>query len=59
MHSGGFSTTLEVLLERLEVERLILVGFAADICVLNTANGAHMRAFKIAVPVDCVASEIT
>ena len=57
MHSGFFSTTLEVLLERLEVQRLILVGFAADICVLYTANDAYMRDFNVAVPSDCVASE--
>jgi nicotinamidase-related amidase len=57
MHSGFFSTTLEVLLERLEIERLILVGFAADICVLYTANDAYMREFQVAVPSDCVASE--
>ena len=30
MHSGFFFTTLDVLLERLQVQRLILVGFAAD-----------------------------
>lgn len=57
MHSGFFSTTLEILLERLHVRRLVIVGFAADICVLYTANDAYMRDFKIAVPSDCVASE--
>ncbi|HEY5704140.1 MAG TPA: isochorismatase family cysteine hydrolase [Terrimicrobiaceae bacterium] len=57
MHSGFFSTTLDVLLERLGVRRLILVGFAADICVLYTANDAYMRDFKVVVPSDCVASE--
>jgi nicotinamidase-related amidase len=57
MHSGFFSTTLEVLLERLQVQRLVLTGFAADICVLYTANDAYMRDFKVAVPSDCVASE--
>jgi nicotinamidase-related amidase len=57
MHSGFFSTTLEVLLERLEVRRLILTGFAADICVLYTANDAYMRDFEVAIPLDCVASE--
>ena len=57
MHSGFFSTTLEVLLERLQVRRLVLTGFAADICVLYTANDAYMRDFKVAVPSDCVASE--
>ena len=57
MHSGFFSTTLDVLLERLQVQRLVLTGFAADICVLYTANDAYMRDFKVAVPSDCVASE--
>ena len=57
MHSAFFSTTLEVLLERLRVERLVLTGFAADICVLYTANDAYMRDFKVAVPSDCIASE--
>ena len=57
MHSGFFSTTLEVLLERLQVQRLVLTGFAADICVLYTANDAYMRDFEVAVPSDCVASE--
>jgi nicotinamidase-related amidase len=57
MHSAFFSTTLEVLLERLQIQRLVLAGFAADICVLYTANDAYMRDFKVAVPSDCVASE--
>jgi nicotinamidase-related amidase len=57
MHSSFFSTSLDVLLERLGAQRLILVGFAADICVLYTANDAYMRNFKVAVPSDCVASE--
>jgi nicotinamidase-related amidase len=57
MHSAFFSTTLEVLLERLQIQRLVLTGFAADICVLYTANDAYMRDFQVAVPSDCIASE--
>jgi nicotinamidase-related amidase len=57
MHSAFFSTTLEVLLERLRIQRLVLTGFAADICVLYTANDAYMRDFQVAVPSDCIASE--
>jgi nicotinamidase-related amidase len=56
-HSGFYSTTLDVLLQHLGVKKLILCGFAGDICVLYTANDAYMRGFKIAVPTDCVASE--
>jgi nicotinamidase-related amidase len=57
MHSAFFSTTFEVLLERLQIQRLVLTGFAADICVLYTANDAYMRDFKVAVPCDCIAAE--
>ena len=56
-HSGFFRTGLEVLLERLEVQTLVLTGFAGDICVLFTANDAYMRGFEVVVPADCVASE--
>ena len=44
------------MLERLGAKRLILVGFATNICVLYTANDAHMRGFDVTVPSDCVAA---
>jgi nicotinamidase-related amidase len=56
-HSGFYSTPLDVLLRFLEVDSLILTGFAADICVLYTANDAYMREFGLTIPSDCVASE--
>ncbi len=56
-HSGFYSTTLELLLQYLEVRTLILTGLAADICVLFTANDAYMRDYRLVVPADCVASQ--
>jgi nicotinamidase-related amidase len=56
-HSGFYSTSLELLLRYLGIERLILTGFATDICVLYTANDAYMRDYTLIVPSDCVASE--
>jgi nicotinamidase-related amidase len=56
-HSGFFSTALELLLKHLGARTLILAGFAADICVLYTANDAFMRDFKLIIARDCVASE--
>jgi nicotinamidase-related amidase len=56
-HSGFYSTTLDVLLQHLRVKKLVICGFAGDICVLYTANDAYMRGFEIMVPTDCVASE--
>jgi nicotinamidase-related amidase len=41
----------------LGARRLILTGFAADICVLYTANDAYMRDYELIVPSDCIASE--
>jgi len=55
--SGFYATNLPVLLPRLGVNRLVLTGMAADICVLFTAADAHMRAYDLWIPEDCVASE--
>lgn len=56
-HSGFYSTSLDTLLSDLHAERLIITGFAADICVLFTANDAYMRDYEVVVPRDCVAAE--
>ena len=55
-HSGFFSTTLDILLDYLQVKTVILTGLTADICVLFTANDAYMRDFNLLIPADCVAS---
>ena len=55
-HSGFFSTTLDILLEYLDVKTIILAGVAGNICVLFTANDAYMRDYNLVVPSDCVAS---
>jgi len=55
--SGFYSTNLPVLLPKLGVDRLILTGIAADICVLFTAADAHMRDYKLWVPGDAVAAQ--
>lgn len=55
-HSAFFSTTLDTLLRYLGTRTLVLGGFAADICVLFTANDAYMRDLKLVIPEDGVAS---
>jgi len=57
MHSGFFSTALELLLRDLNISHLVLTGFATDLCVLYTANDAYMRGYRLSVPEDCVAAE--
>lgn len=55
-HSAFFSTTLDTLLRYLGTRVLVIGGFAADICVLFTANDAYMRDLDIVVTADGVAS---
>jgi nicotinamidase-related amidase len=55
-HSAFYSTTLDILLRALKTRSLVVCGFAANICVLFTANDAYMRDLRLIVPSDCVAS---
>jgi nicotinamidase-related amidase len=55
-HSGFFDTTLDTLLSSLRTRRVILTGIAGNICVLFTANDAHMRELKVYAPADCIVS---
>jgi nicotinamidase-related amidase len=55
-HSGFYSTTLDILLDYLQVQRLIVTGLAGNLCVLYTANDAYMRDYELFVPRDCCAS---
>lgn len=54
--SGFYATNLPVLLPQLGVNRVVLSGIAADICVLFTAADAHMRSYDLWIPSDAVAS---
>lgn len=55
-HSAFFATTLDTLLRYLGTRALVVGGFAADICVLFTANDAYLRDLRLVVPADGVAA---
>lgn len=55
-YSAFHSTPLLHLLRRMDAKKLIIVGFAADMCVLLTATDAHMAGFEVWVPGDCTAA---
>ena len=55
-HSGFYGTPLDLLLTHLGVHTLVLAGFATDICVVFTANDAHMRGYHLIVPRDACAA---
>jgi nicotinamidase-related amidase len=56
-HSGFYASSLDVLLKNFGAKKLIITGFATDICVLFTADDAYMRDFEVIVPTDCTAAE--
>lgn len=52
-YDAFFETNLDTLLRNLNTNSLICVGFAADICLLNTAIGAMYRNYRVIVLRDC------
>jgi nicotinamidase-related amidase len=57
MHSGFYTTSLDLLLRELGSQRLVVCGLATDGCVLFTASDAYIRGFELFVPRDGSASE--
>jgi nicotinamidase-related amidase len=55
-NSGFYQTPLRSLLEDLGVQKILLTGLTTDICVLFTANDAHLLELEVWVVSDCVAS---
>jgi nicotinamidase-related amidase len=57
MHSIFFQTTLALLLEHLDVRRVILTGVASDQCIMASAMEARMRRLEVVIAADAVASQ--
>jgi nicotinamidase-related amidase len=55
-HSAFHSTPLLHLLLRMKAQRLVVVGFATDMCVMLTATDALMSGREVWVPGDCTAA---
>ena len=55
-YSAFDSTPLEILLRRLETERVLLAGNATEMCVTQTAIAARELGFKVTVYPDCCAT---
>lgn len=56
MYSGFFETCLETLLRNLRIRNLVVVGFAANACVLGTLQDALYRNYRILLLRDCTAA---
>lgn len=57
-HSAFYQTPLPLLLEQLDVSRLVMTGIATESCILSSAADAHVRGYRTVVPRDGVASRI-
>jgi nicotinamidase-related amidase len=57
LHSGFYSTSLDLLLRELGSKKLVICGIATEACVLFTASDAYIRGFEVTVPRDGCASE--
>lgn len=55
-YSAFDSTPLEILLEQLEIERILLAGNATEMCVTQTAIDARELGLKVTVLADCCAT---
>jgi nicotinamidase-related amidase len=49
-------TPLELVLSKLEIDRLVLAGAATEMCVVQTATDAHQRGFEVVVAEDACAA---
>ena len=56
-HSAFFCTPLQLLLQHLQVDRLLLTGVATDQCIVATAVDGRMRDYEVEVPSDCTATQ--
>lgn len=54
--SGFYNSSLDEVLEKLDVKSLIITGFQTQICVQTTAADAFFRGYKVIVPSDAVIS---
>jgi nicotinamidase-related amidase len=54
-HSAFYSSSLDYLLGRLEVRRLVLTGQVTEQCILYTALDAYVRHYPVVVAPDAVA----
>jgi nicotinamidase-related amidase len=54
-HSIFYETLLEYLLQREEIDRLVLTGQVTEQCILYSALDAYVRHFDVVIPTDAVA----
>jgi nicotinamidase-related amidase len=56
-HSAFYGTSLEFVLEELDVRNVIITGLEADVCIFFTAQDAYVRQFSLWIPANCVGTK--
>ena len=56
-HSAFHATPLQHLLGQMKAQKIAIVGWAADMCVMLSATDARMLGYPVWVPADCTAAE--
>jgi nicotinamidase-related amidase len=56
-HSAFLGTPLDLMLHQMGVRKVILAGFATDMCIQLTAMDGFLREYQMKVPSDCTAAE--
>jgi nicotinamidase/pyrazinamidase len=55
-YSGFYKTELESILDKNDIDTLIITGVVTNICILYTSADARMRGYEVIIPKNCVAA---
>lgn len=55
-YDGFHGTYLDDVLRMRKIEKTVITGTVANICVLHTAGSAAIRGYEIFIPIDCISA---
>ncbi|MEM2216308.1 MAG: isochorismatase family cysteine hydrolase [Nitrososphaerota archaeon] len=55
-YDGFYGTYLDDVLRMRKIEKTVITGTVANICVIHTAGSAAIRGYKVVIPVDCISA---
>lgn len=55
-YDGFYGTYLDDVLRMKKVEKTVITGTVANICVLHTAGSAAIRGYEVVIPIDCISA---
>ncbi|MEM1559987.1 MAG: isochorismatase family cysteine hydrolase [Thermoproteota archaeon] len=55
-YDGFYGTYLDDVLRMKKIEKTVIAGTVANICVLHTAGSAAIRGYEVFIPIDCISA---